>query len=96
MLFRSDSEGTYISLDDSEVGSTEEDLERDKNAWKEAIGGCFAEDRFDTFYGNGLNSNIEELIRRTADFSKCPRLVNVPISSCRNIVTCFCARVIAV
>ena len=46
-----DSEGTYISLDDSEVGSTEEDLERDKNAWKEAIGGCFAEDRFDTFYG---------------------------------------------
>lgn len=46
-----DSKGTYISLDDSEVGSTEEDLESDKNAWKEAVGECFAESRFDSFYG---------------------------------------------
>lgn len=45
------SEGTYISLDDSKVGSTEEELERGKNAWKEAVGECFAEGRFDSFYG---------------------------------------------
>ena len=32
----------------------------------------------------------------TADFSRCPSAVNVPISSCKRIVTFFCALVIAV
>lgn len=46
--------------------------------------------------GSGTNLNTEELILLTADFSICPSELSVPISSCKKMVTFFCARVIAV